>query len=87
LRVDGDLTLHSHLRMDGFLASLSVGRALARRPDWQIRAILETEAWTAVGYRLPVLELFPTREEGERLGHLGPDPLADEWDPDERYAA
>ena len=49
-------------------------------PEWQVRAVLATEAWTAVGYRLPVLELFPTGEERERLDHLGPDPLADDWD-------
>ena len=45
--------------------------------------MLESEEWTAVGYRLPVLELFPSREEGERLRHLGPDPLSEDWDADE----
>jgi endonuclease-8 len=83
LRVDGGLTLHSHLRMDGSWHLYRPGERWRGGPDWQIRAVLESEEWTAVGYRLPVLELFPTREEGEHVGHLGPDPLTAEWDPDE----
>ncbi len=82
LRIDGGLTLHSHCRWTA--RGISTGRASAGAgPDWQIRALLETEAWIAVGFRLPVLELFETAREDEVLGHLGPDPLGPDWDPAE----
>lgn len=83
MRVAGGLTVHSHLRMDGMWHLYRAGEAWRGGPQWQVRAVLESEPWTAVGYRLPVLEVFATAEEGERLGHLGPDPLGDDWDPDE----
>jgi endonuclease-8 len=83
LRVGGSLTLHSHLRMDGAWHLYRPAEHWRGGPEWQVRAVLATAAWTAIGYRLPVLELFPSGEEGERLGHLGPDPLADDWDPAE----
>ncbi len=83
MRVDGDLTLHSHLRMDGSWHLYRPGERWFGGPAWQIRAVLESEEWTAIGYRLPVLELFPSGEERERLGHLGPDPLSDDWNPEE----
>ena len=38
---------------------------------------------TAVGYRLPVLELLRTADEDRAVGHLGPDLLGPDWDPDE----
>ncbi|MFI0768721.1 DNA glycosylase, partial [Streptomyces sp. NPDC021218] len=47
------------------------------------RAILATAAHTAVGYRLPVLELLRTGDEDKVVGHLGPDLLGPDWDPDE----
>ncbi|HSP96858.1 MAG TPA: DNA-formamidopyrimidine glycosylase family protein [Candidatus Dormibacteraeota bacterium] len=83
LRIGGPLTLDSHLRMDGAWHLYRPAERWRGGPEWQVRAVLATEAWTAVGYRLPVLELFPSGEEGERLGHLGPDPLAEDWDPAE----
>ena len=83
MRVEGGLTLHSHLRMDGAWYLHHPGERWRGGPDWEVRAVLATEPWIAIGYRLPVLELFATGEERERLGHLGPDPLADDWDADE----
>ncbi|MFM9136345.1 MAG: Fpg/Nei family DNA glycosylase [bacterium] len=80
LRVDGGLTLHTHFRMDGSWHLYRPGRPWRGGPEWQIRAILATEDWTAVGYRLPVIDLLPTAEEDSVVGHLGPDLLADEWD-------
>lgn len=78
-----ELTLHSHLRMDG---SWHLYRRGARRrggPAWQIRVELSTDDWEAVGYRLPVLELLRTADEGSVVGHLGPDLLGADWDLDE----
>ena len=45
--------------------------------------MLGTAEHSAVGYRLPVLELLPTAEEDTVVGHLGPDLLGPDWDLDE----
>jgi endonuclease-8 len=79
-RVDGGLTLHSHLRMDGSWHLYRPGQARHGGPDWQVRAVLENADWLVVGYRLPVLELVATAEESEIVGHLGPDLLGADWD-------
>ncbi|WP_151775233.1 Fpg/Nei family DNA glycosylase [Streptomyces abyssomicinicus] len=83
-RVEGGLTLHSHLRMDGAWKVLPGGGPCVRLPgpQHQIRAVLGTAENTAVGYRLPVLELLRTSEEERAVGHLGPDLLGPDWDPD-----
>jgi formamidopyrimidine-DNA glycosylase len=83
LRVDGGLTLHSHLRMDGQWRIYPVGQRWTGGPGHQIRAVLGTAASTAVGYRLPVLDLLRTEREPTVVGHLGPDLLGPDWDPAE----
>lgn len=80
-RIEGGLTLHSHLRMDGAWHIYAPGERWRGGPAHQIRAILATADHTAVGYRLPVLELVRTRDEDEVVGHLGPDLLGPDWDP------
>ncbi|MFD7708443.1 Fpg/Nei family DNA glycosylase [Streptomyces sp. NPDC059785] len=80
-RIEGGLTLHSHLRMDGAWKVFENGRRWKGGPAHQIRAILGTEERTAVGYRLPVLELLRTADEDRAVGHLGPDLLGPDWDP------
>ncbi|MER6633015.1 DNA-formamidopyrimidine glycosylase family protein [Streptomyces sp. NPDC000987] len=84
--VEGGLTLHSHLRMDGAWKVYEPGRRWTGGPAHQIRAILGTADRTAVGYRLPVLELLRTRDEERAVGHLGPDLLGPDWDPDHALA-
>ncbi|MFE1258288.1 Fpg/Nei family DNA glycosylase [Streptomyces fungicidicus] len=81
-RVEGGLTLHSHLRMDGSWRIYAEGQRWNGGPSHQIRAILGNADRTAVGYRLPVLELIRTTEEDRAVGHLGPDLLGPDWDPD-----
>ncbi|MFI7010716.1 Fpg/Nei family DNA glycosylase [Streptomyces sp. NPDC050145] len=81
-RIEGGLTLHSHLRMDGSWKVYAPGERWRGGPAHQIRAILGTAERTAVGYRLPVLELLRTSEESKAVGHLGPDLLGPDWDPD-----
>ncbi|WP_069169101.1 Fpg/Nei family DNA glycosylase [Streptomyces griseus] len=81
-RVEDGLTLHSHLRMDGAWRVFAPGERWRGGPGHQIRAILATAERTAVGYRLPVLELLRTRDEGQVVGHLGPDLLGPDWDPE-----
>ncbi|MET9445163.1 DNA-formamidopyrimidine glycosylase family protein [Streptomyces sp. NPDC006610] len=85
-RVEGGLTLHSHLRMDGAWQVYAAGRRWTGGPAHQIRAILGTPDRTAVGYRLPVLELLRTADEDRAVGHLGPDLLGPDWDPDRALA-
>ncbi|WP_413759184.1 Fpg/Nei family DNA glycosylase [Streptomyces sp. MMBL 11-3] len=80
VRVEGGLTLHSHLRMDGGWRIYAPGERWRGGPDHQIRAILGTVGRTAVGYRLPVLELLRTADEERAVGHLGPDLLGPDWD-------
>ncbi|MFI5807973.1 DNA-formamidopyrimidine glycosylase family protein [Streptomyces sp. NPDC051561] len=81
-RIEGGLTLHSHLRMDGTWRVFAPGEPWRGGPSHQIRAILGNTDATAVGYRLPVLELLRTTEEHTAIGHLGPDLLAPDWDQD-----
>lgn len=85
-RVEGGLTLHSHLRMDGSWKVYENGSRWTGGPSHQIRAILGTADRTAVGYRLPVLELLRTTDEHRAVGHLGPDLLGPDWDPDQALA-
>jgi len=77
------LTLHTHFRMDGSWHLYGDGQRWHGGPQHQIRAILTVAGTSAVGYRLPVMELLPTADEGGVIGHLGPDLL----DPDVDLAA
>ncbi|QHY98557.1 Endonuclease 8 [Streptomyces sp. S4.7] len=81
-RIDGGLTLHSHLRMDGAWRVYGADERWRGGPGHQIRAILGNAERTAVGYRLPVLELLRTADEERVVGHLGPDLLGPDWDPE-----
>ncbi len=82
VRVEPDLTVHSHLGMDG---SWQV-TAAARRPtgrEWEIRVVLANPTRQALGWRLPVLEVVRRADEERAVGPLGPDLLGPDWDPDE----
>lgn len=81
-RVEGGLTLHSHLRMDGAWRVYGPDERWRGGPGHQIRAVLGNAERIAVGYRLPVLELLRTADEESVVGHLGPDILGPDWDPD-----
>jgi endonuclease-8 len=78
----GDVTIHSHLKMEG---SWHIYRTDStwRRPAWQARAILGVPGWVTVGFQLGVLEVVPREKEGDIIGHLGPDILGPHWDPAE----
>ncbi len=82
-RLEGGLTLHTHLRMDGRWQVYGAGERWTGGPGHQIRAVLGNAEATAVGYRLPVVELLRTAEEANAVGHLGPDLLGPDWDPAE----
>ena len=78
-RLSGGLTLHTHFRMDGSWHLYRPGDRWTGGPEWQVRAVLETASWQAVGYRLPVVDLLATADEGTAVGHLGPDVLGPDW--------
>ena len=82
-RIEPDLTLHTHFRMDGSWHLYRTGRPWAGGPEHEVRIVLATADWVAVGYRLPVVELLARSHEDDAVGHLGPDLLADHFDPDE----
>ncbi|MEL4320137.1 DNA-formamidopyrimidine glycosylase family protein [Leifsonia sp. YIM 134122] len=77
----GDLTVHSHLKMEGAWHLYRHGTSW-QRPAFQARIILETADWVAVGFELGVLEVVPTVEEHTVVGHLGPDLLGPDWNAD-----
>ena len=81
LRFEGDLTLHSHLRMTGVWGVYERNRrwGRSRRRAW---LVLRTPSHEVVEFDGPVLELLTesrTRFD-RRLASLGPDVLADEFD-------
>jgi endonuclease-8 len=78
-RVEPDLTLHTHFKMDGAWHLYRPGNRWRGGPAWQVRVVLTTAEWQAVGYRLAVVELLPTADEERVVGHLGPDLLRQDW--------
>ncbi|MFE4668968.1 DNA-formamidopyrimidine glycosylase family protein [Streptomyces sp. NPDC056716] len=85
-RIEGGVTLHSHLKMDGAWKVFANGQRWSGGPAHQIRVILGNADHTAVGYRLPVLDLLRTTDEDRTVGHLGPDLLGPDWNPDRALA-
>jgi endonuclease VIII len=81
MRLDSATTLHTHLRMDGAWHLYRSDRRWAGGAENEVRVVLHTREWTAVGYRLPVVELLATADEHRAVGHLGPDLLAEDFDP------
>ncbi len=80
VRTGGGWTLHAHLGMDGLWQVHGTGDRWSGGPAFQVRVVLTTAERAAVGYRLPVVELWRTDREEALLGHLGPDLLAEGFD-------
>jgi endonuclease-8 len=87
MRFDGGLSLHSHLRMDGSWWINAAGRPQRGCPDFQVRAIVGNESWSAAGCRVHDLALIETVDEANVVGHLGPDLLAADYGPDHEAQA
>jgi endonuclease-8 len=77
-RVEGGVTVHTHLKMDGRWRVGRPGRYPPR--DYRIRLIMANQEWQAVGYLLGIVEVLPTAAEDRAVGHLGPDLLGPDWD-------
>jgi endonuclease VIII len=87
-RLDDGRTLHSHLRMQGAWQLHDPVRRWPRRVDHEVRGVLSLDTVAdgprlLVAWRMPVLEVLPTRDEAQVVGHLGPDLLGEGWDADE----
>jgi endonuclease-8 len=85
LRFDGDLTVHSHLRMGGWWGVFRRGEQWRRSPR-RAWLVIRTPEHEVVQFDGPVLELMTesrTRFD-RRLASLGPDLLADDFD-ERRY--
>jgi endonuclease-8 len=81
LRFEGELTLHSHLRMSG---AWEVGRAGERRRRARSRAwlLLRCQEWEVVEFDGPLLELMSDSRSrtDPRLAGLGQDVLGESFD-------
>ena len=63
------------------MARVRARRSDGGKPAFTARAIVGTDEWDTVGFDLADIEVVPTRDEARLVGHLGPDPLSDDWDP------
>jgi endonuclease-8 len=77
-RFSGDLTLHSHLMMDGMWDVYPAG-AKWRRPGHHARVVLTAADVQVIGFRVHDLKLLPTPKEHDLVAHLGPDLLDPQW--------
>lgn len=78
----GEFSVHSHLKMEGSWRIFRRGERWSRA-SFQARAVLTVDGTQSVGFDLGILEVLPRAEEARVIGHLGPDPLGPDWDPEE----
>lgn len=78
IRVDGGLSVHTHLLMDGSWRIRPAGERITE--SHRIRLLLGNNRWTAAGYQLGVVELLSAAGEDAVTAHLGPDLLGADWD-------
>ncbi|WP_222267918.1 DNA-formamidopyrimidine glycosylase family protein [Modestobacter marinus] len=83
IRLADGRTLRTHYRMDGSWHIYRPGTRWHGGPAFAVRAVLATEEWECVGYRLHDMALVATADEDQLVGHLGPDVLGPDWDLDE----
>jgi endonuclease-8 len=84
MHFSGDLHLRTHMRMHGSWHIYRPGEKWRMRSS-DMRIVLETDAWVAVAFNVPVAELHDSRslERQDDLLNLGPDFLGEEFDFDE----
>lgn len=82
IRTSGGLTVHTHLKMDGFWRVRAVRPGVRPTESFKLRLILANAHWEAAGYLLGLTEVIPTADEDKVVGHLGPDLLGPDWDQD-----
>ena len=79
--LSGDLVLRTHMRMNGSWHIYRHGERW-QRPRRDMRIVLSTAEYVAVGFNIPVAEWIAGHrlERNEELRRLGPDLLADDFD-------
>jgi endonuclease-8 len=77
----GDLTLHTHMRMHGSWHIYRPGEPW-RHPARDMRVVVETARYVAVGFNVPVAELLTAVElvRHPQLSNLGPDLAQPDFD-------
>ena len=80
MHFSGDLHLRTHMRMHGSWHIYKPGERWRRRRD-DMRIVIETGEWLAVGFNIPVAEFYDERQED--LRRIGPDFIAENFDADE----
>lgn len=84
MEFSGGLTLRTHMRMNGSWHIYRPGEAW-QRPRRSMRVLLETAAFVAVGFDVPVVELLSARKLARHpaIQKLGPDLLSPDFDENE----
>ena len=73
--------------MNGSWTVVRCGKHLPTKLMPDVRVLLAVQHGpTAYGLSLPMVDLLRTSDEPDVIGHLGPDPLRADWDPDEAVA-
>ncbi|RJO72266.1 Fpg/Nei family DNA glycosylase [Nocardia panacis] len=74
-----DVTIHTHLRMDGEWRIFHCGQRWTK-PRVSARLVLATDEVEAVGFSLGTVEVLRGADEHTAIDHLGPDLLGPGWD-------
>ncbi len=84
MHFSGDAHLRTHMRMNGSWHLYRPGEKWRKR-FFEMRIIIETDAWVAVAFNVPVAEMHDSRslERQDDLLNIGPDFLGETFDWDE----
>jgi endonuclease-8 len=84
MHFSGDLVLRTHMRMNGSWHIYRPGETW-QRPRRDMRVLIATADFEAVGFNVPVAEFIPVRDlaRHRELRRLGPDVLSDTFVPEE----
>lgn len=84
MRFSGDLVLRTHMRMNGSWHLYRPGERW-QRPQRDMRIVIATDAFEAVGFNVPVAEFLQEKDVARQddLRLMGPDLLGESFDPDE----
>jgi endonuclease VIII len=77
MHFSGDLHLRTHMRMHGSW-HIYKPRERWRMPRDSMRIVIETDAWVAVAFNVPIAEFYDERQED--LRKIGPDFLGESFD-------
>jgi len=84
MRFSGGLMLRTHMRMNGSWHIYRRGERW-RRPPRDMRIVVATAEYEAVGFNIPIAEFLAARAEARQtdLRNMGPDLLGESFDEDE----